>query len=203
MIIQPTFYIPPEIEARLLTGDLIRYGGVVRNKAGRLVVHLTEISARKPNEDAVGAAVWMLKKPVVLAGLATLAVVGTATTAIAIARKRKRALPESVENYNDSLRAYLQAVRSRSLEAEIIGRLIADLNAVKAYSENGNTTVDFSTEQSETLVQVVIDYTRHLAQANSIDLDELPESTPSSTDAPVMDLRRYLGVQQRIFNDAA
>ncbi|MFI6098149.1 hypothetical protein ACIA8G_21525 [Lentzea sp. NPDC051213] len=203
MIVQPTFFIPPEIEAGLLTGDLIRCGGVVRNTAGRLVTHLKEISAPKPNEDAVEAAAWMLKKPVVIAGLVTLAVVGTATAAVAIVRKRKRALPECVKNYNDSLRAYLEAVRNQSLDAEIIDRLIADLGAVKAYSENGNITVDFSTEQSETLVQVVIDYTRQLAQANSIDLDESPESTPTSTDAPVVDLRRYLEVQRRIFNDAA
>jgi hypothetical protein len=143
----------------------------------------------------------MLKKPVVIAGLATLAVVGTATAAVAIVRKRKGALPECVKNYNDSLRAYLEAVRDQSLDTEIIGRLIADLGAVKAYSENGNITVDFSAaEQSETPVQVVIDYTRQLAQANSIDLDE---STPTSTDAPVVDLRRYLEVQWRIFNDAA
>ncbi|MEV0068005.1 MULTISPECIES: hypothetical protein [unclassified Amycolatopsis] len=96
-----------------------------------------------------------------------------------------------------------EAVRNQSLDAEIIDRLIADLDAAKAYSESGNITVDFSAEQYETLVQVVIDYTRQLAQANSIDLDESPESTPTSADAPVVDLRRSLEVQRRIFNDAA
>jgi hypothetical protein len=200
MIAQVDFDIPQEIAARLLNGDLTRYGGVVRNPAGHIVAHLREISAPKSSEDAVEAAAWMLKKPVVIAGLATLAVVGTATAAVAIVRKRKGALPECLKNYNVSLRAYLEAVRDQSLDAEIIDRLIADLGAVKAYSENGNITVDFSAEQSETLVQVVIDYTRQLAQANSIDLDE---STPTSTDAPVVDLRLYLEVQRRIFNDAA
>jgi hypothetical protein len=178
VIAQPTFFIPSEIEAGLLNGDLIRYGGVVRNTAGHIVTHLKEISAPTPNEDAVGATARMLKKRVVIAGLATLAVTGTATAVVAIVRTRKRALPECVKNYNDSLRAYLEAVRNQSLDAEIIDRLIADLDAVKAYSKNGNITVDFSTEQSETLVQVVVDYTGQLAQANSIDLDESPESTP-------------------------
>ena len=200
MIVQISFDIPPKIETGLLTGDLTRYGGVVRDRAGRLVTYLKEISAPELNEDA---AAGMIKKPVFIAGLATLAVVGTATTAVAIVRKRKRALPECTRNYNDSLRDYLETVRNQSLDAEIIDRLIADLDAVKAYSENGNITVDFSTEQSEALIQVVIDYTRQLAQANSIGLYELPESTPSSADAPVVDMRRYLEVQQRIFNDAA
>ncbi|MFC0439671.1 hypothetical protein [Kutzneria buriramensis] len=202
MNVQINVDIPPEIEAGINTGDLIRDCGVVRDTAGRIVALLKETSALKPDEDAVGAAARMLKKPVI-AGLATLAAVGTAAAAVAIVRQRKRALPECVKNYSDSLRAYLEAVRNQSLDAEIIDRLIADLDAVKAYSEDGNITVDFSTEQSETLVHVVIAYTRQLAQANSIDLDESPESTPTSADAPVMDLRRYLEVQRRIFNDAA
>ncbi|WP_284741741.1 hypothetical protein [Amycolatopsis sp. RTGN1] len=186
MITEVDFDIPQEIAERLAAGELIRWGGVVRNPAGRLVAHLKEISASKPNEDVVEAAAWMLKKPVVIAGLATLTVVGTATAAVAIVRKRKRVQPECVKNYNDSLRAYIEAVRNQSLDAEIIDRLIADLGAVKAYSENGNITVDFSVEQSD-----------------SIDLDEFPESTPTSTDAPVVDLRRYLEVQRKLFNDAA
>lgn len=206
MIVEISFDIPPKIAAGLLNGDLTRYGGVVRDRAGHIVAHLKEISAPKLNEDAVQAAAWMLKKPnksVVIAGLATLAVVGMATAAVPIVRKRKRALPECVKNYNDSLRAYLEAVRNQSLDAEIIDRLIADLGAVKAYSDNGNITVGFSAEQYETLVQIVIDYTRQPAQANSIDLDESSESTPTSTDVPVVDLRRYLEDQRRIFNDAA
>ncbi len=166
------------------------------------MTHLKEISAPAPNEDAVGAAAGMLKRSVVIAGLATLAV-GMATAAITIARKRKQTLPQCVKKYNDSLRAYLEAVRNQNLDADLIDRLIVDLDAVKAYSEDGKITVDFSTAQSETLVQVVIDYTWQLAQVNSIDLDESPESTSTSGDAPVVDLRRYLELQRRIFNDAA
>lgn len=205
MIVQIPFDVPPEIAARLLTGDLILWGGVVRDSAGRIVTHLKDITAPKLNEDVVEAAAGMFKKPtkpVVIAGLATLAVVGTATAAAAIIRKRRRALPECVKNSNDSLRAYIKAVCNQSLDAEIIDRLIADLGAVKAYSENGTIAVDFSAE-SETLVQIVIDYTRQLAQANSIELNESPELTPTSTYAPVVDLCRHLEVQRRILSDAA
>ncbi|MEV7040442.1 hypothetical protein [Amycolatopsis sp. NPDC051061] len=168
------------------------------------MAQLKEISASKLHQDAVGAAAWMLKKkPVVIAGLATLAVVGTVAAAVPLVRKRNRALSECVKNCNDSLRAYLEGVRDQSLDVEIIDRLIADLDAVKAYSENGNITVDFSAEQYKTLVQVVIDYTQQLAQANSFDLVESPESTPISTGAPVVDPRLYLEIQRRIFNNAA
>ncbi|MGW5723003.1 hypothetical protein ACWEVP_43005 [Amycolatopsis sp. NPDC003865] len=205
MTVQIDFEMPAEIAEGLLKGDLRLFGGVVRNRAGHIVAHLKEASASKLHQQgAVGAAASMLKKkPVVVAGLATLAVAGTVAAVVPIVRQRRRALPECVTNYNDSLRAYLEGVRDQNLDAEIIERLIADLDAVKAYSENGNITVDFSAEQSETLVQVVIDYTRQLAQANSFELDEPPEPTPTSTDAPVVDLRRYLEIQRKIFNDAA
>jgi hypothetical protein len=203
MIAQIDVDIPPKITAGLLTGALIRIGSVVRDRAGRIVAHLPETSVPEPNEDALAAAARMLTKRVVIAGLVTLAVVGTGAVVVTIVRKRKQALPECAKNCNDSLRAYLEAVHNQSLDAEIVDRLIADLGAVKAYSANGNIPVDFSTEQYETLIQVVIDYTRQLAQANSIDLDESPEPTLTSTDGPVVDPRRYLKVQRRIFNDAA
>lgn len=44
MIVQPTFFIPPEIEIGLIAGELVRHGGVIRDSAGRLVVHLKEIA---------------------------------------------------------------------------------------------------------------------------------------------------------------
>ncbi|MDQ7802670.1 hypothetical protein Q5425_02930 [Amycolatopsis sp. A133] len=204
MIVQIDFDMPAEIAAGLLNGDLRLFGGVVRNGAGHIVAHLKEASASTLNHDAAGAAARMLKKkPVVVAGLVTLAVVGSVAAAVPIVRKRRRALPECVTNYNDSLRTYLESVRDQSLDAETIERLIADLGAVKAYFENGNVTLDFAAEESETLVQVVMDYTRQLAEANLFDLDELPESPPISTGALVVDLRRYLEIQRKIFNNAA
>jgi hypothetical protein len=203
MIAQIAVDIPPKIAAGLLTGALNRSGTVVRDTAGRIVAHLPEISIPEPNEDAVAAAARILTKRFVIAGLVTLALVGTGTAVVAIVRKRKLALPECAKDFNDALRAYLEAVHNQSLDAEIVDRLIADLGAIKAYSANGNITVDFSAEQYETLLQVVIDYTRRLAQANSIDLDESPELTSTSTDAPVVDLRRYLEVQRRLFSDVA
>ena len=139
----------------------------------------------------------------VLAVIAGLALAGTATTAaVAVAQKRKRAMSERVRNYNGSLCAYLEAVRSQRLDAGIIDGLITELNAVKEYSD-GSITVDLSTKHFETLVQFVIDYTRQLAEANSVELDEPSDPSPTSTDAAVVDLLRYLEVQRMIFHEAA
>ena len=112
MIVQIDFDIPSEIAAGLGTGDLTLFGGVVRNNAGHIVAHLKAISASNANQGAVGAATWMLKKkPVVIAGLATLAVVGMVAVAVPIVRKRRRAMPDCVKDCNDSLRAYLEGIR--------------------------------------------------------------------------------------------
>lgn len=43
MISQQTFLIPPEIQAGLAVGDLVQYGGIVRNQAGQIVQHLKAI----------------------------------------------------------------------------------------------------------------------------------------------------------------
>jgi hypothetical protein len=53
------------------------------------------------------------------------------------------------------------------------------------------------------LVKIVVDSTKQLAKANSIDLSELHEEAPASEGGAVVDLRRRLEVQKKIFTDAA
>lgn len=204
MIVQPTFYVPADIAAGLLSGDFIRFGGVVRDTGGRLVKHLDEVPTLKPSEEAKAAAVSLLKKPAVLITTAVvgLAVAGATAAVVVISRRRKRAMPEYVKNYNSALHAYLEAVRNQTLDAEAIDRLIAALDAVKEHSETGDITVDFSTEQSETLVRLVLDYAKQLAEANLVDLNASQELVSVSEGDNVVDLRRYLEVQRQILEAA-
>lgn len=204
MIIQPSLYIPPEIEAGLLCGDLIRIGGVVRDRTGSIAKHLKEVSGPANGQETVRRVAVNLKRPWVIIMATALSAAAVVATALIAARKRKQTgKPECVENYNASLRAYLEAVREGSLDAGIISQLISDLDAVKAYSDNGSITVDLSTVQSETLVNLVVDYTRTLAEANSIELNELQRHAPASENDAVVDLRRHLEVQRQIFTRAA
>ena len=206
MISQPTsFYIPPEIEAGLLGGNLIQYGGIVRNQMGQIVKHLKEVPLPVGNEKAVARMAGMLKNPRVLIPIT---VVGTVVAVIVAAKKRKQAgkpeVPECVHSYNASLAAYVEAVHEGRLELDIIDRLIADLNAVKTYSgEDGSITLDFSTKHAEILVNIVVDYTRQLAESNAVDLNELQGVAPTSENDAVVDLRRHLEVQRKIFTEAA
>ena len=206
MVRQSTFIIPPEIEAGILSRDLVRYGGVVRNLSGQIVKHLDEVELRAGDEKAAVGVAALLKKPQVL--IPTLAVAAAAVGGISFASARRRKLavvPESVERYNASLRAYLEAVQEGRLDAGIIDLLISDLNAVVAYSERNGSDIclDFSTEQAAILVTLVVDSTKQLAEANSVDLRELHEKAPASDGGAVVDLRRHLEMQKKIFADAA
>ncbi|WP_067800326.1 hypothetical protein [Actinomadura formosensis] len=207
MLSQSTFIIPPEIEAGLLSGDLIQYGGIVRNQLGQIVKHLKEVQLPVSNEAAAARVAAVLKNPrVFIPTLVVGAAVIAGGAAFATARKRKKAaVPECVERYNASLGTYLEAVHEGRLEADIIDQLISALDAVVAYSdENGDSiSLDFSTEQAAMLVQIVVDSTRQLAVENSIDLSELEEEAPASESGTVVDLRRYLEVQKKLFTDAA
>lgn len=207
MIIQPTFDIPPDIEAGLNSGELIRYGGVVRDRMGSIVKHLKEVPGPANSQETVGRVAASVKRPWVIITATALSAVAVGVTAIIAARKRegtgKPEVAECVENYIVSLRAYLEAVREGSLDVGIIGQLISDLDAVKAYSNNGSITVDFSTEQSETLANLVVDYTRKLAEANSVELNELQGQASASENDAVVDLRRHLEVQRQIFTGPA
>ncbi|MEV6028388.1 hypothetical protein [Streptomyces sp. NPDC052036] len=110
----------------------------------------------------------------------------------------KREVPECVANLNVSLRTYLDAGRAGSLDASIISRLISDLDTVKAYSDNSGVAVDFSTGLWGALVNLVVDHTRQLAEAYSVELEELQGKVTDSGNDSVIDLRRHLEVQRQI-----
>ena len=93
--------------------------------------------------------------------------------------------------------AYLRAARDGTLDEFTISRLITDLDAAEAFSTNGQVAV------ASELVALVMDYTHKLAEANSVDVSELQDGLPAADGATVIDLRRHLEVQQRIFAGAA
>jgi hypothetical protein len=206
-IIQVPLEIPDDIFARVLTGDYVRLGGVVRDHGGQLIKLLDDAS---PIDDAQEAANGIAKVLTnrTLVGIA-LGVVAVAATAGGAAYRAKRktkaaqlALPTCVEKYADSLAAYLEAARHGSLGAEIVDRLIADLDAVRAESDSGTITIEFSPEQSETLVGIVAGHTRKLAEANERELSNLPELADPQG-ATIIELRPYLEAQRDLFSQAA
>lgn len=207
MIVQPALYIPPEIDARLMSGDLLRSGSVVRDLAGHIIKHLDEVPVPGNSREAMERIAASLKYPWAIAATALGAAVVVGGVAALVTWKRERSgkseLPELLEKYNASFVAYLEAVRDGKLDAGIIDQLISDLDAVKAHPDSGRIAIDSSTEQSETLVNLVVDYTRKLAEANPVELNELQDQASTSENDAIIDLRRHLEAQRRIFARAA
>lgn len=207
-VAQVPLEIPDEILPRLLTGEYRRVGGVVRDQSGRLVKLLDDASAINEGEEAAKAGIGkaLSNRTVVGIGLGLIAIAATAGGAAYRAKRRTKPaeleLPTSVENYGDSLLAYLEAARRGSLDAEIIDGLIADLDAIAAEVDNGTSTIELRPEQSDVLVGLVAGHTRRLAEANGRETSSLPE--PANTQgATIIDLRPYLEAQRDIFSQTA
>lgn len=205
MISQITFYIAPEIEAALLSGDLTQHGGIVRNALGQIVQHLPEVTL-PANSEKVLAQVAALSKSTWI-GAAVVVGLALGASAIIVAWNRKRGVkkvPECVDRYNTSWGAYLDAVKAENMDKDILERLISDFDAVREYSdEGGSITLDLSTKQGEALLNLVLDYTRQLSEANAVQFNELQGQPSASRTDAVVDLRRYLEVQRQIFHKAA
>jgi hypothetical protein len=175
-VIQVPLGVPDDIYVRLLTRELVRDGGVIRHRAtGRLVKLLADASPIDGAQQAAKASIAKVNRTGVVIGLGVVAVAAAAGGAAYLATRKTKAaqleLPTCVENYGASLAACLEAARHGALDAEIVDRLIADLDAVKAQSGGGTLTIDFSTKQAETLVELVSGHTRKLAEANQLELN--------------------------------
>lgn len=194
--IQPVaFFIPPDIQLGLDAGKLVRYGGVIRNQLGHIVTHLKEVPIPSKDPAMAQRVVSLLKDRRVV----TVIVLGTATggAAAALAIKSQVRARKCAKGLNTSLVAYLKAARDGTLDEVTISRLITDLDAAEAFATNGRVAV------ASELVALVMDYTDKLAEANSVDVSELQEGATASEGATVIDLRRHLEAQRKIFAGAA
>lgn len=203
-IIQVAYKVPKDIHDGLLSGNLKRFGSVVRDHTG-IIKHLKEvpISAQNQKPDISVHIAKILKKnktPIII-GLSAAVAAGVAFFAMKSNKKSKESA--IVENYNASLCAYLEAVRSGNVNIDIINRLASNLENIKTNYNSEGVKINFSPRQLEILVNLVFDYTRKLAEANSIELSGLEKRTSTSSDNTILNFQRYLEVQKQIFEKAS
>lgn len=216
-----TLAIPAAIQVGLDSGSLVRWGGTIRDTAGLIVTYLDDAPVTPGLletllERSAAAVRSVPAKPAMIIGGAIFAA-GAVAAGVAMVSKRvqenKAPEPECVATYNTSLSRYLKAVRDGDLDADIVGRLIADLDAVRAYIDGNGRRIklDFRAKQGQALFELVAEYTTKLAEANSRDLAQLleqarvtePDEGQEHGHAAVEDLRRNLAVQMKIFCDVA
>lgn len=196
----------------------VREGSVVRDAVSKQIVkHLNEVpDTGEIVQNVAGATArlkWMPSNPAIIVtavALAAVTVTGVVVHKVKKQAERNMALPECLRNFGTSWDRYRAAIRDRRLDVEILDQFISDFDAVLRYSEDhGTISLDLSVEQGTSLADFVADYTSKLAAANSLDLADLQkeerqqEPTRDSGHDAVVDLRRNLAVQRKIFGDAA
>lgn len=216
-VIQVPLEVPPEIMEGIQRGIYNLIGGVARNLDGTIVKLLNDAAPTDAVEhvaatvkQAVKNAPVQMKNPWVI-GASLVGTVVVATVAVAILTKKQAKnqaesdssemkevpVPTSIASYRASLRAYLDASRSGTLTAGIISDLLEAASTVRTQSNGGMLALDFEAEESQTLVSLVVGYTRSLADANSLSLEDLLPSKES--DGALDELLRHLEAQRRIF----
>lgn len=201
MVEQPLLLVPPEIELGLLEGTLKLFGSVVREAdTGRIYKHLTElVPSPEKTEEALKS--MKLNPKVVISVVAVAAVVGGGVTYLVKKRKDSQLvpvedLPECITNFDTSLRAYIDAGREGALGAEIVDRLLENLDAIKTFSDEG-TEVRISLDDLVPLFEMVIAHTSRLAEAYNVEVEDIDEQG-GSDDGVVVSLRRHLEAQKAI-----
>lgn len=201
MIEQPLLLVPPDIELGLFEGTLKLFGSVVREAdTGRIYKHLTElVPTPEKAEEAVRS--MKLNPKVVISVVAVAVVVGGGVTYLVKKRKDSQLmpvedLPECVKDFDASLRAYIDAGREGALDAEIVERLLEDLDAIKTFSDEGKE-VKISLDDLVPLFEMVIAHTSQLAEAYNVEVADIDEQG-SAEDGVVVSLRRHLEAQKAI-----
>lgn len=192
MVVQQiAFDIPQDIAVKLGTGELIRYGGIVRDHGGKIVSHLKEVSGSKGQRDIINSAGQIAKRhPVITATVFIL----TITSGVAIASYttiRQRRNNQTREQLNTALSSYMNAIRDQTMSLEIADEL---REALKEFSSSGKNHAKYMLDP--TALNLLADYIREFVEMNSDDENEpLPEGD-------VVDLEQYLLRQQTAISKA-
>lgn len=200
-IVTVAYDVPDHIWEGLRNGELSRFGSVIRDRA-RITEHLKEVPLPVNFQASdLGRRATAVKNPAVAVGLGVVVLAGAVMWRVK--SKWKSAgndTPKCVEEYNSSLKAYLVAIQSGNPEVDTVNRLLESLDAVKMEFDSGKMALDVSPAESEALIDLIADYTRKLADANSMELGEPEAPSIGSLDRSILALRHYLEVQQSIFN---
>lgn len=202
-IVQDTYNIPDEISMKILTGEYIRIGSVVRHKTGgQIVKHLEPVNLNEDKTRGMGAQVLQFaknNKTLIKVGLEIAIAIGTGI----YNKAKKNQEHDVVVKFREALKVYLNAVREGTLTMEIITDLMARLGELKMHPDFEKIRIVLSTDELDVFVNRMFEYTKKLAADNAIKLTSLEKETPSQSENTIINLQRYLEAQKRIFELAS
>ena len=201
-ITQIAFEIPPEIQAGIDAGALLRFGGVVRDRAGHIVKHLEEVSMPEADNSAgENTVVQFAKKNKYF-------IIGTAIAAIAAGviyvvvknkKNKEERIPKCVADFNESFAEYVDSIKMGAVSEKKIDKVMIALEEIKRNQEKETITITFSVENISLLLGMVRDYTMKFAEANSFETLEEDIKEYDEIDG----LQHYLKIQKQIFEKCA
>ena len=204
-IVQEAFDIPTDIMTKILTGEYRRIGGIVRYavgpKKGQIVKHLDPVDLKVAEQaKGIGAKVLQFaknnKKGLIIGGT----IAGVVATGGYIYYNVKTHEPAVVTKFRVALRTYIAEIRKGHLELDTIDALMSALDDLKKHKDYEKFKITLSTEDLDTLVNRIYEYTLRLAANNKV---ELTEEECSRSDNSILNLQKYLRTQKRIFEEAA
>lgn len=188
---QVAFEIPARLEAGLATGELIRFGGVVRDSAGHIVTHLNEIPTPRMDKTLALAREFAKtnKATLIVGAAATVAVGGTA---IAVSSFNRRKLNRAEKQLQSALSAYFKAIVAQDMNPAVVEKLhqsLGDLRAITGKSTNELVDGDVL----DSLISYSRDFILHNAPTQLVD--------PNTHELGSLD--DYLAEQKKIFDQAS
>ena len=201
-ITQIAFKIPPEIQAGIDAGALLRFGGVVRDRAGHIVKHLREVSMPEADNSAGENTVvqFAKKNKYFIIGIAIAAIAaGVIYVVVKNKKNKEERIPKCVADFNESFAEYVDSIKMGAVSEKKIDKVMIALEEIKRNQEKETITITFSVENISLLLGMVRDYTMKFAEANSFETLEEDIKEYDEIDG----LQHYLKIQKQIFEKCA
>lgn len=188
---QVAFAIPARIEAGLATGELVRYGGVVRDGAGHIVMHLKEVPTPQFDKALASARAFAKanKTTLIVGTVATAAIGGTA---IAVSTMKRMKINKADRQFQAAMSAYFKAIVAQDMNAKVIDELDRSLGELRALT--GKSTTDLIEGD---VLDSLIDYNRNFIVHNA------PAEFEQVELGQLVSLEDYLAEQKKIFDQAS
>ena len=173
--------------------------GMVKDNNHRIRKHLPTVidSAKSGAAKAIDLVREHKKVLIVVGGIIIVGgiVVGTVSH---FTQKEKRT---AKKHLGESFQAYIDAARDGELTVEIVDALIGDLDNVSKLYKDDSIPLNLSAKQISDLLSSIYDYTKRMAEANSIKANTIhaPKVFRKNT---VNDLQNYLHIQKEILSAA-